>query len=162
MSSCLGFRRKAESGEREPLLPKYQDDTTLQARLHEKLHSYQMWRALIQGFMPSTEQLIIELRTLLAADVLNPDDSTLSDSGRLLTKYSKQLLQQFIDLMQHKNSKDQLQDFIWLLTRSRLSVNTQDLAQRAAKVKSKADTEAGLCSNAYLVLNWLTLERSIS
>ncbi|MCJ1255648.1 hypothetical protein MMC24_003465 [Lignoscripta atroalba] len=141
MSSCFGLR-KSKGEDTEALLPRYDDDTSLQRQLHQKMHSYQMFRALSKGFMPSTEQLIINLRTLLAADVLNPDNPNLSDSGRLLTKYSKQWLADFIELLRNKNDKDQIQDFIWFLSKSRISLDTNDLANTASKVKAKADATA--------------------
>lgn len=115
----------------------------MQRRLQEKLHSYQMIRALTKGFMPSNEQLIINLRTLLSANILNPDTSQLSDSGRLLAKFTKQWLTQFIELLQHKNSQDQVQDFIWFLSKSRISVDVADLTTRLAKTRARADTMAG-------------------
>jgi hypothetical protein len=142
MSSCFGFL-KSKAEDRQPLLPQYRDDTVLQRELHAKLHSYQMIRALGKGSMPSNEQAIINLRTLLAADVLNPDNPDLSDSGRLLTKYTKQWLKQFIDLLNNKNSEDQIQDFIWYLSKSRISVDVDDIAHKASKAKAKADTAAG-------------------
>ncbi|KAE9988517.1 hypothetical protein EG328_010556 [Venturia inaequalis] len=141
MSSCFGFR-KQRAGDQEPLLPQYNDDTAMQRTVHQKLHSYQMVRALGKGFMPSNEQLIINLRTLLAADILNPNNPDLSDSGRLLIKYSKQWLHQFIELMLHKNSEDQIQDFIWFLSKARISVDLDDIARKASKSKAKADTAA--------------------
>ncbi|OCL07506.1 bactericidal permeability-increasing protein [Glonium stellatum] len=141
MSSCFGFR-KSQADDRQPLLPQYHDDTSLQRQLHQKLHSYQMIRALSKGYMPSNEQAIINLRTLLAADILNPDNPDLSDSGRLLVKYTKQWLYEFIELLQHKNSEDQIQDFIWFLSKSKVSVDVEDIASRASKAKVKADTVA--------------------
>ncbi|KZF20047.1 hypothetical protein L228DRAFT_214416 [Xylona heveae TC161] len=141
MSSCFGFR-KSRQDDTDPLLPRYQDDTSLQRQLHQKLHTYQMFRALGKGFMPSTEQIIINLRTLLASDLLNPANPELSDSGRLLVKYTKQWLIEFIDLLHHKNGDDQIQDFIWYLTKARVSLDVADLADRASKVRAKADTTA--------------------
>ncbi|KAL1636641.1 hypothetical protein SLS58_009766 [Diplodia intermedia] len=141
MSSCFGFR-KSRAEDRQPLLPQYRDDTVLQRELHQKLHSYQMLRALSKGFMPSNEQVVINLRTLLASDVLNPGEHDLSDSGRLLVKFTKQWLAEFLELMQHKNSSDQIQDFIWFLSKSKLSVDVDDIASRASKAKSKAGTAA--------------------
>jgi hypothetical protein len=102
-----------------------------------------MVRALGKGFMPSNEQVIVNLRTLLSADILNPNNPELSDSGRLLIKYTKQWLHQFIDLLLHKNSEDQIQDFIWYLTKARISVDLDDIAHKATKAKGKADTAAG-------------------
>lgn len=142
MSSCLGFR-KSKSDDTQPLLPQYRDDTVLQRELHQKLHSYQMIRALADGYMPSNEQLVINLRSLLSSDVLNPTDPNLSDSGRRLAKFTKQWLKDFIELLVHKNSEDQIQDFIWSLTQSRVHVDVEDLAQRAYQAQSKAKTAAG-------------------
>lgn len=135
-----------EDGDRDPLLPQYHDDTVLQRELHRKLHTYQMLRALSQGFMPSNEQAIVNLRTILAADILNPDNEELSDSGRALVHYVKVWLKQFMDLLQHKNNSDQIQDSIWYLTKSRVSVDVDDILHRASKAKSKAQTAAGECS----------------
>jgi len=140
LSSCFGSRKRDE--EHGPLLPQYRDDTTLQREVHQKLHSYQMWRALSMGFMPSNEQLIVNLRSLLAADVLNPENPDLSDSGRLLVKFTKQWLHQFIDTMTHKNSKDQIQDFLWYLSKSRVSVDVGDMVRRTTRSKAKADATA--------------------
>lgn len=128
---------------RDPLLPQYDDDTTLQRELHQKLHTYQMLRALSQGFMPSNEQAIVNLRTILAADLLNPDHDELSDSGRALVHYVKVWLKQFMDLLQHKNNGDPIQDFIWHLTHARVSVDVDDIVHKASKAKSKAQTAAG-------------------
>ncbi|KAJ4355008.1 hypothetical protein N0V95_003345 [Ascochyta clinopodiicola] len=140
MSSCFGLFGRSD--DQQPLLPQYRDDTTLQRELHQKLHSYQMIRALGKGFMPSNEQLIINLRTLLAADILNPDNPELSDSGRLLVKFTKQWLHQFIDLLLHKNSEDQIQDFLWYLSKARVEVDVADIARSATRSKAKADTFA--------------------
>lgn len=142
LSSCFGGGLKS-ADDRQPLLPQYENDEThLQHELHKKLHSYQQIRALSKGFMPSTEQIIINLRTILAADILNPDAPELSDSGRLLVKYTKRWLQQFMDLMQHKNDKDQIQDLLWYMSKSRIDVDVEDLAKRVNASKAKADTAA--------------------
>ncbi|MCJ1406159.1 hypothetical protein MMC19_000224 [Ptychographa xylographoides] len=101
-----------------------------------------MLRALSKGFMPSTEQLIINLRTLLASDILNPDNPELSDSGRRLIKYSKQFLTDFIETLRNKNNEDQIQDFIWFLSQSKITLDTEDLANKASKAKSRADATA--------------------
>lgn len=132
-----------EDEDRDPLLAQYGDDTVMQRELHQKLHTYQMLRALSQGFMPSNEQAIVNLRTLLAADFLNPDNEHLSDSGRALVHYTKVWLKQFMDLLQHKNDDDEIQDFIWYLTKARVSVDVEDIVNRTSKAKSKAQTAAG-------------------
>ncbi|EMD66634.1 hypothetical protein GGP41_008048 [Bipolaris sorokiniana] len=140
LSSCFGRRKRDE--DQRPLLPQYRDDTALQREVHQKLHSYQMIRALSMGFMPSNEQVIINLRSLLSADILNPENPDLSDSGRLLVKFTKQWLHQFIDTLNHKNNKDQIQDFLWYLSKSRVSVDVEDIARRATRSKAKADATA--------------------
>lgn len=143
LRSCFGLRRTARDDEREPLLPQYNDETDLQRKLHQKLHTYQMLRALSQGYMPSTQQTITNLRTLLASDVLNPDNTDLSDSGRALVYYAREWLKQFIELLQHKNSEDQIQDFLWYLSKARVEIDMEDIARRTSKAKAKADTVAG-------------------
>lgn len=163
MLQCFG-RRKTRNAEREPLLPRYHDDTVLQSRLHEKLHTYQMVRAISKGYLPSNEQLVTNLRALLTSDVLNPDDSSVTDSGRLLAKTVKTLLYQLIELLQHKNSEDQLQDFVWMLIHSRVSVDATNLSRRASSVRSQAKTTAGTCraipfSNILIDLNQRTKAR---
>lgn len=142
MSNCCGFGRKSKGADTEPLLPRYEDDTARQRRLHQKLHSYQMFRALSKGYMPSTEQTVINLRTLLASDVLNPDNKDLSQSGRRLVHNCREWLRQFIDLLQHKNSDDRIQAFIWYLTKSRVSIDLDDISRRASNAKAKADVSA--------------------
>lgn len=142
MLSCLGFKSRREDAEREPLLPRYNDDTALQARLHEKLHTYQMLRAMSKGFMPTNEQAIVHLRTLLSADILNPERQELSTSGRALVRSIKLWITQLIEVLQHKNSKDQIQDFIWYLTQARVDVDVAHIGARASRAKVKADAVA--------------------
>ncbi|KAM7184220.1 hypothetical protein V8F33_013112 [Rhypophila sp. PSN 637] len=141
-SSCFGGSRHPRSDEEEPLLPQYDDETSLQRQVHQKLHTYQMFRALSKGFMPSNGQAIVNLRTLLASAFLNPDNAQLSDSGRALIHYTKQWIKQLIHLLENKNSKDQIQDFIWYLSKARVSIDMEDVVERAGKAKAKADTAA--------------------
>lgn len=139
ISSCFGRKRGEDT---EPLLPRYEDETARQRALHQKLHTYQMLRALSKGFMPSNEQTIINLRTLLASDILNPGNQDLSDSGRLLIRNARSWLKLFIELLRNKNDQDQIQDFIWYLTKSRISIDISDIAHSASKVKARADARA--------------------
>jgi len=147
MNDCFGlFSQPIRLGDEEEVLltPEYYDDTNLQRRLHQKMHSYQMLRALSQGFMPSTEQLSINLRTLIASDVLNPDLPELSDSGRGLVRNSKKWLEQFVELLKNKNSRDEIQDFIWFLTKARIGLDTENVSRRMKRSKVKADAAAGM------------------
>lgn len=97
--------------------------------------------------MPSTEQIIVNLRTLLTSDVLNPETPGLSDSGRLLLKYSKQWLSEFIELLRNKNDRDQIQDFIWFLSHAKVSIDSNDIVQTATSTRAKADASAGKVSS---------------
>lgn len=148
MLSCLGFRklRRHDHGEREPLLPQYNDDTSRQTRLHEKIHSYQMLRAMSQGYMPSNQQAIVHLRSLLSANLLNPDVPDLSTSGRALIRSTKLFITQLVDLLEHKNPQDQVQDFLWYLAKARLDIDVGDIGARAAASKAKADASATVAS----------------
>ena len=129
--------------ETEPLLPRYEDDTSRQRRLHQKLHSYQMLRALSEGYMPSTEQTIVNLRTLLASDVLNLRNQDIGSVGRLLVRDARLWIEAFIDFLHQKNNQDQLQEFLWRLSRARLSLDGSRVSHQAAHVKARADTKAG-------------------
>ncbi len=91
MFSCLGLCKKSSEEEREPLLPQHRDDTDRQHELRRKLRTYQRLRAVADGYMPSNEQVIANLRSLLASDVLNSQNEDLSDSGRTLVHYVKKL-----------------------------------------------------------------------
>jgi hypothetical protein len=92
--------------------------------------------------MPTNEQAIVSLRTLLAADIFRPDNAQLSDSGRALVHYTKKWITQLIYLLEHKNGHDQIQDFIWFLSKARVSVDMEHITERATRAKSKADTAA--------------------
>lgn len=148
MQSCCGFRQKAKKGEHEPLLPQYADETTLQSTLHPKMHTLQMFRALSLGYMPSTEQAIINLRTLLALDVMDPNNPDLSDSGILLIKTCRTWLTQFIDLLREKNDDDELQNVIWRVSKSRVQLNTKELSSSVSHIKRQADLSAGSLSQS--------------
>lgn len=129
--------------ETEPLLPRYEDDTPRQRQLHQKLHSYQMVRAISEGYMPTTEQTIANLRTLLASDILNLRNQDIGSVGRQLVRDSRLWIQVFIEFLQQKNSQDQLQEFLWRLARSRVEVDSERVSRQAAHVKARADTKAG-------------------
>ncbi len=103
-----------------------------------------MVRALTEGYMPSTEQTIANLRTLIASDFLNDETPGLSDSGRLLLKFTKRWITEFIELLRVKNDNDQIQDFIWYLAHARVSVDAEDIMNRATAFRAKADVSAGL------------------
>ena len=142
MLDCFGLCEDKVDPEREPLLPVYNDDTALQIRLHEKLHTYQMLRAMSQGYMPSNEQTITHLRTLLSSEALTYDSPELSNSGRALIRSSRLFITQLVELLKNKNPEDQLQDLLWYISKARLEVDVSDLAETASRAKAKADTAA--------------------
>ncbi|PYH45829.1 uncharacterized protein BP01DRAFT_338992 [Aspergillus saccharolyticus JOP 1030-1] len=129
-------------GETEPLLPRYEEDTTLQRRLHQKLHTYQMLRALSDGYMPSTEQVIVNLRTLLASDVLSTQTHDVGSVGRQIIRDCRLWIQVFIEFLKEKNEDDKLQEFLWHLARSRASIDPNQIQQQAHRSRVRADTKA--------------------
>ncbi|KAF5865189.1 hypothetical protein ETB97_005093 [Aspergillus alliaceus] len=130
------------SQETEPLLPRYEEDTALQRRLHQKLHSFQMLRALSEGYMPSTDQVIINLRTLLASDILNHRTQDIGSVGRQLIRDCRIWIQVFIELLRDKNGDDKLQEFLWHLSRSRASLDPGQISEHASHVRARQDTKA--------------------
>lgn len=58
-------------------------------------------------------------------------------------KYTKQWLQEFIDMLRNKNDGDQIQDFIWFLIHAKIDVDTQDLVRTARDTQARADASAG-------------------
>ncbi|CEJ60950.1 hypothetical protein PMG11_09504 [Penicillium brasilianum] len=128
--------------ETEPLLPRYDDETARQRRLHQKLHTYQMLRAMAEGYMPSTEQTIANLRTLLASDVLNLRNQDIGSVGRLLVRDARLLITVLIEFLREKNEGDLLQEFLWRLARSRVEVDAGRVVGSAKRVKARADTKA--------------------
>jgi hypothetical protein len=138
--------------ETEPLLPRYHDNTDLQRRLHEKLHSLQMFRALSDGYMPSTRQIIVNLRTLLASDLLarSPSNSGLNDSSRALVHYTNQLLAQLVELLEAKNKDDQVQDFVWHVAKSGRSLDVGRIVERASRTQAKSHAGTGSSHNVPL------------
>ncbi|KKZ64230.1 hypothetical protein EMCG_01455 [[Emmonsia] crescens] len=137
--------RKATGGETEPLLPQhhdYDEDTALQRQLHEKLRTYQMLKAVSSGYMPSTDQVVSNLRVLLVSSLLNPEHLAVGNTSQELIRDVKLCIRLFIDLLQEKNGEDQLQDAIWQLSKSNVEVDTANLASRGTLAKAQADTAA--------------------
>lgn len=141
-------------GDTDPLLPLHEDrNTARDARLHRKLHTYHMIRALSDGYMPSTEQAIANLRALLASDVLSQHNQDISRVGRQLIQDSRLWIQNFIDLLRDKNSQDQLQDFLWRISQqSQGSLDTSRIPQQVFQVGAAADSKAGtvFLSSSYI------------
>lgn len=131
------------SRETEPLLPRYEEDTSRQQLLHQKLHSYQMIRALAEGYMPSNDQVIANLRSLLATEFLNPQNREIGSIGRQLVRDCRIWIQVLIELFRDKNGDDQIQEFLWHLSKSKASLDPRQVSQRASASKARADTKAG-------------------
>ncbi|KAF9885280.1 hypothetical protein FE257_013078 [Aspergillus nanangensis] len=129
-------------GETEPLLPRYEEDTGRQRLLHQKLHTYQMLRALSEGYMPSNEQVIINLRTLLSTELLNPRSQEIGSICRQLIRDCRIWIQVFIELLREKNDDDKVQEFLWHLSKSKASLDPRQIAEQASHAKARADTKA--------------------
>lgn len=127
----------------EPLLPRYEEESTTQRRIRQQLRTYQKLRAFTEGYMPSTDQTIVHLRFVLASDVLNHRNQDIGPVGRQIILDCRNWLQTFIDFLHDKNGDDQLQEFLWHLSRSRASLDTAKLSRQAADVKTHANTKAG-------------------
>lgn len=150
MFSWLGFSGKSrttndeEAHESAPLLPDSSDaDTQLQSKVYEKLHTYLMMRAVGRGYMPSTEQTIAHLRSMLGYDVFNPRNTQLTPAGRKLVRESRKLISGVIELLRKKNGDDQIQDFLYCTQRARLSLDVDDLIATAGQAKAGVDARAG-------------------
>ncbi|KAF3124878.1 hypothetical protein TWF569_001167 [Orbilia oligospora] len=138
MSTLLGHPR---TGDREPLLPQHRDHiapdvvTGHQRSLDKKLHTYLLLRALARGYLPSTEQSIVLLRKLLASDLLAPDNQNLTYDGRKFITLNRRLVKQLIELIQAKNSGDEVQNFLWAVRNAKLHVDLQGVAEAATDFK---------------------------
>lgn len=135
-------------GETEPLLPRYDENASQHRRLQNKLRTYQMIRALSQGYMPSNDQIIVNLRRLLASDLLNSRHEDIGPVCRQLIRDARLWIQVLIDFLREKNSDDQLQEFLWHLSRSRASIDVDRISERASSAKSRANPSAGTASYA--------------
>jgi len=138
-SSCFGGTRPED---REPLLPQHRNHiapdviTGHQKNLDKKLHTYLLVRALARGYLPSNEQAIILLRKLLASDLLAPENQDLTYDGRKFVALNRRLVKQLIDLLNAKNSGDELQNFLWTINKARLHVDFQGLGNAVTDVKT--------------------------
>lgn len=139
--SSLFRRGRGDDREREPLLPRHNHETDLQASLHEKLHTYQILRALSRGYLPSNEQLVAQLRR--ATDVLRTVPPGMSATGKELILSTIAHLESLIGFFEDKNSGDQIQDFLWYITKARLSLDAEDLGNRLQELRPRAELATG-------------------
>ncbi|CAK7204865.1 hypothetical protein SEUCBS139899_007627 [Sporothrix eucalyptigena] len=138
-----------DEGERRPLLANGDEETLHQKQLHNKLHSYQMARAMGSGYLPSTTQAVANLKRVLPEGRPSPG---LSPSGRALTTLTNRFGEQLITLLQNKNAGDQIQDFVWCVQRARLNVNVDadvDVNQIGGQVAFRAGQAIGQANAAY-------------
>ncbi|KAF3924680.1 hypothetical protein AA313_de0205888 [Arthrobotrys entomopaga] len=136
MSTFFGGR------EREPLLPQHRNGiapkvvTEHQKSLDQKLHTYLILRALGQGYLPSTKQSIILLRKFLASEILTPDNQHLTYDGRKFVALNRKVVKQLIELLQTKNSADEIQNFLWSVRKARLQVDLKGLGHAATDIST--------------------------
>ncbi|CAK7227166.1 hypothetical protein SBRCBS47491_006477 [Sporothrix bragantina] len=145
-------------GERRPLLANGDEETEHQRTLHQKLHTYQMVRAMGSGYLPSTAQAVANLRRVVPEQgeqrqhQSSPSMSELSPSGRALSQLSSRFVDQLITLLEHKNGGDQIQDFVYCVQRARLDVNVDvnlDVDQIQDQMAYRAGQAMGQANAAY-------------
>ncbi|KAI5306122.1 hypothetical protein KEM56_002154 [Ascosphaera pollenicola] len=145
---CLA---EGDSAEREPLLPQHEpQDTVAQRLVRDKLRLHFVRKAFRAGYMPSTEQLVGNLRALSAADFLNPKHSRLGPSGQLFLKDLTRCIDQLITLLLEKNADDALQDIIWLLPKQGDTIRS-DIAVAEAGVQDAM--KGGLAFSTLVLTN---------
>lgn len=140
------------SRESDPLLPRYEDQgerPPLGQRLQPKLRTYEALRALSQGYMPSNDQIIFNLRRLLALDLLNVRHPDIGTAGRQIIRDLRRCIKVLIDFLHEKNADDRLQEFLWRLARSRAAVDTERVSWRASNARARADTGAGILKHSH-------------
>lgn len=140
------------SRESDPLLPRYEDQgdhPPLGQRLQPKLRTYEALRALSQGYMPSNDQIIFNLRRLLALDLLNARHPDIGTAGRQIIRDLRRCIKVLIDFLHEKNADDRLQEFLWRLARSRAAVDTERVSWRASNARARVDTGAGILKHSH-------------
>ncbi|KKF93157.1 putative protein C32A11.02c [Ceratocystis platani] len=108
----------------------------------QKLHTYNIYRALKQGRMPSTEQILVYLKDIQTSEALS-DEEGLSQDGRVLLRLFRRLVAESSELLRSKNGQDQLQDFIWHSRQADMSGGKRAAAS-VAGLKNKADAQAAV------------------
>ncbi|CAK7264962.1 hypothetical protein SEPCBS119000_001260 [Sporothrix epigloea] len=144
-------------GERRPLLAGGDEETEHQLRLHQKLHKYQMVRAMGAGYLPSTAQTVANLRHVVPESDSRSHHSAssaseLSPSGRALSQLSTRFIEQLITLLERKNGGDQIQDFVYCVQRARLDVDINvdlDIDQLQSRAAYRAGQAAGQANAIY-------------
>lgn len=142
MTSFLRGERGDER-EREPLLPRHHQDTQRQASVEDKLRSFQIIKALSDGYMPSNKQLLAHFRR--TTEVLRTVPADTSSTGKELIRQFREHLKHLIAFLENKNNADQIQDFLWYITKARLSIDTEHLEQRAQEIQPRANIATGKC-----------------
>lgn len=139
----LSFLRgeRGDQRERQPLLPRHHQDTSLQTSIEDKLHSFQILKALSDGYMPSNEQLVGHLRH--AIDVLRTVPAGTSSTGKEFIRSFREHLKQLVAFFENKNSADQIQDFLWYAAKARLSIDLDDLEQLTREIQPRGDIATG-------------------
>lgn len=140
-----------------PLLPHHDSNWTNNFLDHRKLHTYHMLRALYDGYLPSTQQTIANLRAVLSSDVLCLSNQEISGSGRQLIRDFRSWIQTLAELLRDKNGDDQLQEFLWRVSQqSRPSLNNvSGIASR--QVPGVVNTRVGMFFSMFPLLQYITV-----
>lgn len=79
----------------------------------------------------------------MSVDLLNPTNAQLSADGRRLVRHMRRLIEELIEFLRDKNSEDQIQEFLWCVTRAQIRLDVGDMMQRAERAKAGADVGVG-------------------
>ncbi|BFZ60980.1 hypothetical protein YB2330_002037 [Saitoella coloradoensis] len=92
--------------------------------IRRKLQTYQQVRALSEGFMPTTPQIIAHAHAFLRSGVLDPRSRRLSSQGRTFIRDFRAWVEAAIQLLEEKNGNNEIQELIWHTSLSDVDVDT--------------------------------------
>ncbi|KAL5612688.1 hypothetical protein BROUX41_004221 [Berkeleyomyces rouxiae] len=108
----------------------------------QKLHTYNIYRALKLGHMPSTDQILVYLKDIERSEALS-DEEGLSQDGRVLLRLFRRWIAESSELLENKNGQDQLQSFLWYARKADFKGGRSAVAS-VAGAKNKADARAAV------------------
>src|ERR1700730_15071886 len=113
----------------QPLLPKSQpkpspQEITQKREIRAKLRTYEILLALSNGYFPTTKQFSGHLHWLLRSGILEPRNRRLSVRGRNTIRDLRAWIEAVAEEAENKNSGDEVQEFVWELTKADVDVCT--------------------------------------
>jgi Family of unknown function (DUF5923) len=114
--------------DRQPLLPKNQpnkltsQELSKRREIRHKLRTYEILRALQNGYFPTTRQFTGHLAWILRSGILEPRNRRLSVRGRNTIRDLRGWIEAVSDEAENKNGGDEIQEFIWELSQADIDV----------------------------------------